>query len=790
MTREEYNILTEKNREHKVFNSDWKIYYSIDFGDTLLPAIPLYRGKALWVFDGAELFVGLQKTTSRVLNIEGSDSLINLIAYTYPKDVKAADRKQFVQTAKSEVCLFAEVAQDDSIQLSFKLGKRFKDYLNSLRSEGLESPTPADVESQTYLTTITNFKAFFDNQLVHEDLMRFVLDTIGVSIDFETDTQSKLVMFFRSEMQAKGFPKEDKFQKVRINGKEVQKKLSDMEYDMAFGFDIFNPRLYGYNTAVYEVEKNSTGDERMINSGKTLENYFEKDEFLKTELENSKRRTFYIDDNFEITNSRVNDTTYYIPNILVKPSKEVKVFLKYFNSENNKGIEANLSLSAKKGIEDFTRTLSFRNASGRNISPVTIKTSADEYIEEKITLTIAYDENGETKVIGKLNILPNTEINPKFIFANVFFTEGEASNLSTDSENSDYKKLVDELNEKAFNQSCISIDYCNTKRFEIGYSNSGVNSFGNKDGSKTLRDFINIKRKNFATNLPGILYTLKYHFYKLLAQDIFVAIEQGLQEVTFTLGGEKVPLIPEGMTLQQLMDYTVSSTYDKCIDYLTSYLSRDMKLNVFVAFICQELKTDGTPAAVGIIGGSGLIVPEFLEQNGKTTSNLDSTMLIAHEIGHNFNLRHPFDNQEGQGDVKLEQGQTLENIMDYLPDAEETYKSFITYQWDKMRTYLHTNKNTVEELGLKFSAEKLDNGFLYLEDFSNSVINRNRSNLSAFSNESLRRFIGGSIDLYREELGDSIFSEITSKLDSPNFQENVLNIYIKCISRQINQLCG
>lgn len=184
MTEAAYNKLVIKNREHKVFNSDWEIYYSIDFADTLLPEIPLYRGKGLWTFDGAELFAGLQKTESRVLDIEGSSTLINLIAYTYPKDVKAAVRKQFVQATKSEVCLFAEVAQDDSIELSFTLGKRFKDYLQSLASEGVEAPTPADVESQTYPTTIADFKAFFGNQLVHEDLMRFVLETIGVETSY------------------------------------------------------------------------------------------------------------------------------------------------------------------------------------------------------------------------------------------------------------------------------------------------------------------------------------------------------------------------------------------------------------------------------------------------------------------------------------------------------------------------------------------------------------------------------------------------------------------------------
>lgn len=164
-------------------------------------------------------------------------------------------------------------------------------------------------------------------------------------------------------------------------------------------------------------------------------------------------------------------------------------------------------------------------------------------------------------------------------------------------------------------------------------------------------------------------------------------------------------------------------------------------------------------------------------------------MLISHEIGHNFNLRHPFDNHEGESDLKLQQVQTLENIMDYLPDAERTYKSFITYQWEWMRRYLHSNKNTVEELGLKISEEALDNDFLYLEDFSNSVIKRDKSNLSSFSNDSLKAIVNGCIKYYRGELGDSIFSEITNKLSNFNLHENVLNIYLKCMTKQISRLC-
>lgn len=159
-------------------------------------------------------------------------------------------------------------------------------------------------------------------------------------------------------------------------------------------------------------------------------------------------------------------------------------------------------------------------------------------------------------------------------------------------------------------------------------------------------------------------------------------------------------------------------------------------------------------------------------------------MRIAHEIGHNFNLRHPFDVGEDKGDLKLHQGQTLENIMDYLPDAEKTYKSFITYQWERMRNYLHSNKNTIEELGLKISEDALGNDFLYLEDFSNSVINRDKSNLSAFSNDSLKAIVNGNY-LYHNK--STIVADLLINLA---FQQKMLVIFIKFIRDKINELCN
>src|SRR5690554_5534193 len=98
-----------------------------------------------------------------------------------------------------------------------------------------------------------------------------------------------------------------------------------------------------------------------------------------------------------------------------------------------------------------------------------------------------------------------------------------------------------------------------------------------------------------------------------------------------------------------------------------------------------------------------------------------------------------------KGDLKQKQGQTLENIMDYLPDAERTYKSFITYQWEKMREYLHTNKNTVEELN--FETYNVPRNWKSLKDFSNSD---GSSNLSKFCQNTLEGILGNRMLDYND----------------------------------------
>ena len=67
---------------------------------------------------------------------------------------------------------------------------------------------------------------------------------------------------------------------------------------------------------------------------------------------------------------------------------------------------------------------------------------------------------------------------------------------------------------------------------------------------------------------------------------------------------------------------------------------------------------------------------------------------------------------------------TLENIMDYLPDVPGTHsKNFITYQLQKMRENSEKLKYNVDEMGYKIEKEESDASFPpnVIKDFSNNI---------------------------------------------------------------------
>ncbi|MCF8462135.1 MAG: hypothetical protein K9G46_15540 [Flavobacteriales bacterium] len=94
MTTEEFQKLVAQCQPHKVFSNDWETFYSIDFANTLLPDVKGYIGKAMRMYDGADLFKNIEKTDSKVLKITNDKDLIYLVSYTYPKGVEAERKKE------------------------------------------------------------------------------------------------------------------------------------------------------------------------------------------------------------------------------------------------------------------------------------------------------------------------------------------------------------------------------------------------------------------------------------------------------------------------------------------------------------------------------------------------------------------------------------------------------------------------------------------------------------------------------------------------------------------------
>lgn len=183
MSSEDFGILISNNQPHTVFKTDWHTYYSIDFADTFLPKAHLIRAWGLWVYDGAELFSDSEKSPRKMYALEEENKFIALVTYTYPKGVLAQERKNNVRVEEHEVCTFIELDEDGSIEVFFKLGQNFIDFLR--KSSSLN---PYTVENTNYKTDVVKLKTLFDRHIVHYNMMEFVLKTIGVD---ETKTYQK-----------------------------------------------------------------------------------------------------------------------------------------------------------------------------------------------------------------------------------------------------------------------------------------------------------------------------------------------------------------------------------------------------------------------------------------------------------------------------------------------------------------------------------------------------------------------------------------------------------------------
>ena len=148
MTQEEFDILIEANAPHPVLNLDFRQYYVLQFADAFLPKAHLIKGKAMIIYDGAELFVNVRPSAPNYFQLTDTNNLTTMVICTYPKGVEAQLKRDRVQPIGHEVLLFMELDADENIEMHFRFGRDFRTFLSDQR-------TPIyGMENTVYRTTL------------------------------------------------------------------------------------------------------------------------------------------------------------------------------------------------------------------------------------------------------------------------------------------------------------------------------------------------------------------------------------------------------------------------------------------------------------------------------------------------------------------------------------------------------------------------------------------------------------------------------------------------------------
>ncbi|RZJ50489.1 MAG: hypothetical protein EOO44_16285 [Flavobacterium sp.] len=598
-----------------------------------------------------------------------------------------------------------------------------------------------------------------------------------------SSTTPKLLMFFRSEDQAKGLPKLDS---SGVKG--------DSKYDQSFGFDMFNERLYGNNTDVYAYDKierkksdgtvlkdkygnilykyKLDGSDNKIEIVKPkLETFYDKEATLLTELKDS-GTSFLIDYGYTLSkrNKKMTDINYYVPNVLLKPGKEVKLYAKFFDTDGSKGLNCTVyfKLSNNKGIDSFTPSIVFNK--NEEVLEFKIKTRTSETIDVKTTLTaFVKDGTGKEIEIGKLNLLPNKLLQAKIFFIDVFYDTTTASTPFNGT------NMVKDLNEKAFNQAAIEfISGSANKTLFLKKTDQKLEKgtyIGNTLSSMLTYD-ASIKMNVPSTSsvkLGDVLIVMASKFYEKIVDEIMLNIETELKKLDVNDGIANRKFVDPSSSIKTEIASlgTPSKTYEKIIDGLFLYLKDEFFINYIFAFICHNIEAQNArktgiafEEAVALLDAKEIIIPN----NG-----IGKTMTLAHEIAHNLNIQHTFDKPATgeKGDIKIVQEQTIENIMDYPKNGDADRRNFITLQWNRMREKLVSGVNTIAELDVKKNT-----------DSNNSLTDCHFSrNLAYFS-----RYLLEWLKMALEKKYNGNIDEIRKS------QDNILVIFVNEITKILSKI--
>lgn len=314
-----FERITHNSRPHDVFKSNWTSFGSISFASKLLAYTNGIKAKGLRIYDGAELFNNVKASERKLFIFDENKSIINLINYTYPKGVKAEERKNDVTPAEQELLTFIEINENESIDISFKFGRRFKEYLKTYLKNSKKSNSISTLENKTYTTNKNSLKNHFNNSLVHYDMMNYILKTLKVDIVAKKHTVSS-AYFATKEKDKENYTKVDKI------------KLEEELYIIVEGKDVKDKKVF-----INILDKDNTIDiVKTDNDEKLVPVLIDKKEHSKIESTFDKKDP----------NDKTGKKYFTAIKIKLKPSKDEDLKKMYENIDKTKKDKANLYLLA------------------------------------------------------------------------------------------------------------------------------------------------------------------------------------------------------------------------------------------------------------------------------------------------------------------------------------------------------------------------------------------------------------------------------------------------------------
>lgn len=241
-----FKRITQNSQSHKVFNSDWSTYYTLEMADTLLPYTDGYKSRGTLVYDGAELFIDTPKVNQKLLPLSNDGKLISTAFFTYPKGVKIEKKKSTLQLEAFELVAFIEVDKDYSIDVHLKFGENFKQFLNNYYEEKNLNISVSSVESKIYKTNVNNFKTSFTDGMVHFNQMKFVLDLLDIKYDdVEVKQNAQLVDEKKVEVDPQkdfisGWWSKDYEGKIYVDSDQYHSYRSNLEKTVFFQITVNN----------------------------------------------------------------------------------------------------------------------------------------------------------------------------------------------------------------------------------------------------------------------------------------------------------------------------------------------------------------------------------------------------------------------------------------------------------------------------------------------------------------------------------------------------------------------